>query len=416
MNRSPMYPTSPMPCPIQRWLDLVISSRLELQLCTSRPDPAASWMTCTAAMGREMGTVEERLADVMGDFARTMLTEFSIQGILDQLVVHIVEVMPITAAGVTMIAPGEHPRFVAASSPFALRLEGLQSELAQGPCMTAYERGEAVEVPDLRAETLFPRFQPKALEAGLAAVFAFPLRNGRTQMGALDLYRDTPGGLDASAARAAQTLADVAAAYLLNAKARVDLEASLAKSIESSLHDPLTGLANRTLLVELLKRALLRNVRSDTLTAVLYCDIDQFKYVNDTFGHRLGDELLVEVAGRLRGIYRPSDGLARISGDEFAIVCDDLATRHEGEAIAKRAVHALGEPFLLTTQTVHLTASIGVAFAQSATTPEELLENADKAMYEAKRRGGGRHQVSDTAHGPGDLAHGVSTEVEAVAN
>ncbi len=342
-----------------------------------------------------MSSVEEKLADVMGEFARTMLTEFSIQGILDQLVGHIVEVMPITAAGVTMISPGEHPRFVAASSDFALKLERIQSELAQGPCMTAYERGAAVEVPDLQQERLFPLFQPKALEAGLAAVFAFPLRNGHSQMGALDLYRDTPGRLDAATSKAAQTLADVAAAYLLNAKARTELQESLAQSIESSLHDPLTGLANRTLLFELLEQALARNDRTDKLTAVLYCDIDQFKYVNDTFGHRLGDELLVQVAERLRGTFRPSDRLARLSGDEFAIVCDDLAARSEGESIAARAVHALGAPFALTTQTVHVTASIGVAFAQRSTTSAELLENADRAMYEAKAKGGGRYQIKD---------------------
>lgn len=341
-----------------------------------------------------MSTVEEKLADVMGEFARTMLTEFPIQGILDQLVGHIVEVMPVTAAGVTIISPGKSPRFVAASDDFALTLEGLQSKFAQGPCMTAYERGEAVAVPDLRTETLFPRFQAKALEAGLAAVFAFPLRNGRSQMGALDLYRDAPGELDALTTKAAQTLADVAAAYLLNAKARNDLQESLEQSIKFSLHDPLTGLPNKTLLFELLEQALLRSRRSGRLAAVLYCDIDQFKYVNDTFGHSFGDELLVQVAARLRGVLRPSDRVARLSGDEFAIVCDDLAEQTDGDVIAGRAIHTLGMPFQLATRTVHVTASIGVAFAHRTTTPQELVDEADKAMYRAKRRGGGRYQTS----------------------
>jgi hypothetical protein len=103
---------------------------------------------------------KEHLADVLSEFARTLVTDFPIQAILDHLVVRIVDVLPVTAAGVSLIAPGRHPRYVAASDPAALRFEQLQSELAEGPCLVAFEAGEAVSVPDLRSDRRFPSFGP----------------------------------------------------------------------------------------------------------------------------------------------------------------------------------------------------------------------------------------------------------------
>ena len=138
---------------------------------------------------------EQKLSDILGEFARTMVTDFPIQSILDRLVESIVDILPITSAGVTLISPDAMPRYVAASDDSALCFEELQTELGEGPCLAAYHTGEAVTVSDLRGETRFPNFAPRALIAGLAAVFTFPLRHGDAQLGALDLYRDTPGTL-----------------------------------------------------------------------------------------------------------------------------------------------------------------------------------------------------------------------------
>ncbi|MCW3043275.1 MAG: diguanylate cyclase/phosphodiesterase with sensor, partial [Actinobacteria bacterium] len=267
---------------------------------------------------------EQKLSEVLSEFARTMVTNFPIQGILDHLVKRIVEVLPISAAGVTLISPGTDPRYVAASDESALRFEKLQTELGEGPCLAAYQTGEAVAVADLRDESRFPKFTPRAVEAGLVAVFTFPLCKGAERLGALDLYRSTPGLLDDAAMSAAQTLADVAAAYLLNAQARVDLEASSERSRESAVHDALTGLPNRTLFLERLDHAVRRGRRSGKMAAVLFADLDRFKMVNDLHGHNAGDELLVTVAERLTGVLRPGDTLARLSGDEFVILCEDL--------------------------------------------------------------------------------------------
>ena len=186
-----------------------------------------------------------------------------------------------------------------ASDSSALRFEELQTELGEGPCVEACRTGIAVEMPDLSSDVRFPEFTPRALSIGLAAVFTFPLRHGVSQLGALDLYSDTAGALDAASLSAARTLADVAAAYLLNAQARTDLQDAANRSQDRSLHDALTGLANRTLLLDRLGHAVQRSRRSDKSLGVLFVDLDQFKLVNDRCGHEVGDELLVAVARRL---------------------------------------------------------------------------------------------------------------------
>ncbi len=196
--------------------------------------------------------VEQQLSKVLAEFASTMTTDFAIQGILDQLVVRIVEILPVTDAGVTLITPTTEPRFVAASNEAALRYEELQTELGEGPCLAAYRTGEAVAVADLQADDRFPKFTPKALQAGLGAVFTFPLRQGDKQLGALDLYRDTPGELDDDDMATAQTLADVTAAYLANADARSEAiqnaqrKADFLASMSHEIRTPMNGVIGMT--------------------------------------------------------------------------------------------------------------------------------------------------------------------------
>jgi diguanylate cyclase (GGDEF)-like protein len=340
--------------------------------------------------------IERRLSDVLSEFARTLVTDFPIQAILDHLVVRIVDVLPISAAGVTLIAPGSDPHYIAASDDAAMRFEQLQTELGEGPCLVAYRKGEAVVVPDLRADDRFPRFSARAVEEGLGAVFTFPLRHDDHQLGALDLYRSSPGSMNAGAMTAAQTLADVAAAYLLNAQARSDLRESSDRARETALHDALTGLPNRTLLVQRLVHAVLRCRRSEKLVAILFADLDRFKVINDTYGHHVGDELLVAVAGRLSELLRPGDTLARLAGDEFVILCEDLENTSQVEPLATRIDEALGRPFVLSGIEVQVSASVGIAFAgRGDDVPEQILQDADTAMYQAKRRGGARHGMVD---------------------
>ncbi|MDQ6607575.1 MAG: EAL domain-containing protein [Actinomycetota bacterium] len=325
-----------------------------------------------------------------------MLTDFPIQGILDHLVKRIVEIMPITGAGVTLIAGGRYPRYVAASNRAALQFEKLQSDLGEGPCLAAYHTGQAISVPDLKQEHGYPKFAPRAIDAGLTAVFTFPLRHGDAPLGALDLYRDTPGPLSSESMSAAQTLADVAAAYLINAQVRADLQDSSDQARHAAFHDPLTGLPNRALLLQRLEHAFLRGQRSGRTTAVFFVDLDEFKGINDTYGHQVGDELLVAVGDRLTELLRPGDSLARLYGDEFVVLCEDLHDSPEADGIAARFDDALARPFTLSTVKLELRASIGIAFTgRGSEAPAELIHDADLAMYRTKRDKQADHKVFD---------------------
>ena len=338
------------------------------------------------------------LAQVLVDFARTLGGEFSIQRILDHLLESIVDILPVTGAGVMLMGDRQQLHFTAASDNKIMAIERLQNELGEGPCLEAYMYGLPVSISDLSTDTRFPRFSPRAVQEGLAAVFTFPLTLDETRLGALDLYRDTTGPLSEEDLKAAQVLTDVAAAYLYNAQARIDASAAVARLHHRSLHDPLTGLANRTLFAEALERAVARARRSHHVAAVLFIDLDGFKSINDDHGHHVGDLLLAAAARRLTSAVRPSDTLARLGGDEFAILCEDLTGTEDAETVAERVTDAMSAPFHLADHRLALSASVGIAFSGSGEDlPEVLLRDADLAMYQAKRSGGGRAHVIDPA-------------------
>jgi diguanylate cyclase (GGDEF)-like protein/PAS domain S-box-containing protein len=155
-----------------------------------------------------------------------------------------------------------------------------------------------------------------------------------------------------------------------------------------AVHDPLTGLANRALLLDRLDHALARADRRAGTLAVLYVDLDGFKAVNDAWGHAVGDEVLQTVAERLTGAIRPEDTVARFGGDEFVVLCEDLTEPFDAIRVARRILEELCRPIGHRTGTCCLSASIGFALAEGPTTGTALIEAADHAMYRAKQRGG----------------------------
>jgi diguanylate cyclase (GGDEF)-like protein/PAS domain S-box-containing protein len=153
-----------------------------------------------------------------------------------------------------------------------------------------------------------------------------------------------------------------------------------------ALHDPLTDLPNRRLFEAELTRAL----PPESLLAVLFIDLDGFKQVNDTYGHDVGDDLLVQVSQRMQFCLRETDTLARIGGDEFTVLLDPIENLSEAMLIAERIISVIQPVFKLEHHEVRVNASIGVVLEEDGITSDEIVHRADVAMYQAKRSGKGK--------------------------
>jgi diguanylate cyclase (GGDEF)-like protein/PAS domain S-box-containing protein len=175
-----------------------------------------------------------------------------------------------------------------------------------------------------------------------------------------------------------------------------------------ALHDPLTRLPNRLLLMDRARQALARLHRSDGVVAMLFVDLDRFKAVNDNLGHDAGDQLLIAISERLAELMRDSDTVARLGGDEFVILAEDIDSAGEAMALAERVLDALEMPVALGSAEVAMLASVGVAVAHGADTdPEGMLREADVAMYRAKAAEGRRLKLFDES-----LRQELSTRME----
>jgi diguanylate cyclase (GGDEF)-like protein/PAS domain S-box-containing protein len=161
-------------------------------------------------------------------------------------------------------------------------------------------------------------------------------------------------------------------------------------------HDPLTGLPNRLLLIDRLEGALARARRHRSRVAVLFLDLDHFKVVNDSLGHGLGDRLLLAISERLSSALRPGDTVARFGGDEFVVLCEDVATSDDAVTVAERIDAAISGRFLIDETEVFVGVSIGIACPDEVDVdPETLIRDADAAMYRAKDRGRARWELFD---------------------
>ena len=163
----------------------------------------------------------------------------------------------------------------------------------------------------------------------------------------------------------------------------------------AALHDPLTGLLNRTGFLDRLSHALAR--RNAGAVAVLFCDLDHFKQVNDSLGHVAGDDLLRQVAERIAPQLRPADTLARFGGDEFIALLEDLPDPADAQLVAERIIGAFDDAFDVGGQTVHIGCSIGITLAAEHVTPADMLRDADTAMYVAKDAGRARSAMFSPA-------------------
>jgi diguanylate cyclase (GGDEF)-like protein len=223
------------------------------------------------------------------------------------------------------------------------------------------------------------------MHAGIAV--AVRGRHGAT-LGALGVYSASLGRFTADDAAFLQALANLVAAAKDNLAAEAELR-------HRAMHDPLTGLPNRTLLADRLEHALAACREPGERVAVLLVDVDRFKHVNDSLGHPVGDQLLVQLAKRLRAGVRGGDTLARMGGDEFVIVAERVHDTEHALEIAERIAKAWSTPLQLGDRSMHVAASVGVAVSSPGTSADELLASADAAMYRAKEQGGARSALFD---------------------
>ncbi len=176
-----------------------------------------------------------------------------------------------------------------------------------------------------------------------------------------------------------------------------DHRRSVERLQHDALHDALTGLPNRTLFLDRLEQSLRRARRRgpESGAAVLFLDLDRFKVVNDSLGHHAGDQLLQSVALRLDAALRPGDTVARMGGDEFTVLLEDVTDPREATVVAERVLATLADPFPIAGRELHVSGSVGIALGGPDVDPEELIRDADVAMYRAKAEGKARHAVFD---------------------
>jgi diguanylate cyclase (GGDEF)-like protein len=173
-----------------------------------------------------------------------------------------------------------------------------------------------------------------------------------------------------------------------------------AELVYAATHDALSGLLNRAAFDTVVAHALAGAARRSSTVAVLFIDLDGFKSVNDAFGHRVGDDVLVAASDRLRSVVRPNDTVARVGGDEFVILCEDVHRADDAIVVARRVVEVMACPFVIDGQHLQLAASVGVALAGDTTTTSLLVQDADRAMYRAKDLGRGQVAVGAVASPP----------------
>jgi diguanylate cyclase (GGDEF)-like protein len=247
------------------------------------------------------------------------------------------------------------------------------------------EVGEPIVMDDATGEARFSAWPP-----GLASAATVRMSDHEERFGVIEVAFGSPRHFNGDELTFLASVANLVAAAL--ARARVE-----GRVRHQALHDALTGLPTRGLFLDRLGRALTRSRRHHTGLLVLFADLDGFKQVNDSLGHHAGDQVLVEVATRLTGVLRATDSLARLGGDEFLMLLEEVQDDQEMNRVIVRVREAITDvPFVIDGRRLALDVTIGVVRADdSHDSPEDLIREADAAMYQAKQAGHGGYAAFD---------------------
>jgi len=245
--------------------------------------------------------------------------------------------------------------------------------------------GKPVWLADIGQEPTFVR-GAAAVAAGLHCAFAFPILVSGEFYGVIELFGTEVRQRDDEVVKIATDISSQIGQFI----ARKEAESHLTFFAN---HDTLTGLPNRVMFNQRLTQALARAQRLTTMAAVLFVDLDRFKVINDTLGHDAGDQLLKQLAERLRECLREGDTIGRQGGDEFVVLIEDVADPTQVASVGQKILDTVARPYLISGQEFHVTASIGISiYPEDGHDQQTLLKNADIAMYRAKEQGKNNHQ------------------------
>jgi diguanylate cyclase (GGDEF)-like protein/PAS domain S-box-containing protein len=318
------------------------------------------------------------------------LERVAIDDLIDEAVASAAALVEVDEALVGEVMPGGRElKLRAAYGPARLHV-GRMRPLSERGSQASYtlHTGAPVVVEDWQAETRFEQSEPARLR-GIRSGICVQIEGTHGPFGVFSVDSNAPRAYTPGDIDFVQSLANVLADALERRRTEAAIE-------HRSLHDPLTGLPNRVLFLDRLQQSLERLRRhSPALIAVLFVDLDHFKFVNDSLGHHAGDDLLTAVASRLRQVVRPTDTVARFGGDEFGLLLEEIVNERDAIAMAERVAAVFTRPFVLETNEYFVTTSIGIALGSGGERPQDLIRDADAAMYRAKERGRARYELFD---------------------
>ena len=336
---------------------------------------------------RERQSLLERLSAIQ----RAIALRVPIAEVFDAITTAAGELLGDPLSSVYLIDASEPGTLVAASvhgEALAPLLEKARLRVGQGVVGRAVADNRLTVLEDYPAH---PGADPRAERVGLTATMATPIRDGQEVIGCLVVGSLSDGRTYRTSERELLlTFAELASLAVTDARTVDELHEALGLATHRAQHDALTGLANRTRFIDRLSHALAQRRRHGPTVAVLYLDLDDFKQVNDRFGHGAGDKVLMEVADRLEKVVRGGDTVARLGGDEFAVLLEHTGGVPEAASVAQRVLSCFSRPMRVEGFDVAAGASVGLALEEEGDdSAEQLLRKADAAMYRAKHAGKG---------------------------